>query len=140
MSTYKQKLTATKLVENGGNLGKAMLQAGYSKAMAKNPQKLTRSKGWSEANDDVLSDKHILEIHNQLLESIKVNKLIFPINISDSEIRSMIESTHDCKVILIKHLKNSNVCSYSTPDNTTILKAIELGYKLHGTLNAPKNK
>ncbi len=35
MATYRQKLAAQKLVENGGNIGKAMSAAGYSPATAK---------------------------------------------------------------------------------------------------------
>lgn len=35
MPTLKQKLVASKLVENGGNMGRAMVSAGYSKATAK---------------------------------------------------------------------------------------------------------
>jgi hypothetical protein len=38
--TTKQKLAIKNSLENGGNKGKAMLDAGYSKAMAKNPKKV----------------------------------------------------------------------------------------------------
>lgn len=107
--------------------------------MAKNPYKLTQSKGWAEANENLLSDEHILEIHNKLLDSVKISKFIFPISISDSEIRSIIESVQDCKVVFIKLLKNSKVCSYSISDRTTVLKAIELGYRIHGLLNTSKD-
>ncbi|MDO8487563.1 MAG: hypothetical protein Q7S45_04665 [Candidatus Curtissbacteria bacterium] len=51
MATFKQKLAASKLVENGGNIGEAMKSAGYSKNTAKTPQKLTESKGWRELMD-----------------------------------------------------------------------------------------
>ena len=34
--------------ENGGNKSKAMRDAGFSEAYSKNPQKLTRSKAYSE--------------------------------------------------------------------------------------------
>lgn len=67
--TIKQKLAATKMVEYGGNVGRAMIAAGYSKSMAKNPQKLTRSKGWVEATDGVLFDEEIAKTHAMLLNS-----------------------------------------------------------------------
>lgn len=35
-----------KMVENGGKIGQAMIQAGYSKATAKTPRKLIESKGF----------------------------------------------------------------------------------------------
>ena len=36
------------MVENGGNIGKAMIAAGYTPATAKTPQKLTQSEGYKE--------------------------------------------------------------------------------------------
>jgi hypothetical protein len=41
--TIKQQKAVANLLENGGNVSKAMKDAGYSAAMAKNPQKLTES-------------------------------------------------------------------------------------------------
>jgi phage terminase small subunit len=43
MPTTKQKKAVANLVENGGNVSKAMRDAGYSEATAKTPQKLTES-------------------------------------------------------------------------------------------------
>lgn len=41
--TLKQQRAVENLVANGGNVSTAMRQAGYSEAMARNPQKLTES-------------------------------------------------------------------------------------------------
>lgn len=41
--TIKQKRAIDNLVANGGNVATAMRDAGYSEAMARNPQKLTQS-------------------------------------------------------------------------------------------------
>lgn len=46
MATQKQTTAAKKMVENGGIVSKAMVDAGYSPATAKTPQKLTESKGY----------------------------------------------------------------------------------------------
>ena len=46
MATPKQKKAIVKVVENGGNVSKAMRDAGYSPATAKNPQKLTESQAF----------------------------------------------------------------------------------------------
>lgn len=67
MATLKQKFVASKLVENGGNIGKAMISAGYSPATAKTPQKLTQSKGWQELMATVFPDKLLLKKHKELL-------------------------------------------------------------------------
>ena len=48
MATPRQKIAVDNLVENGGIISRAMIDAGYSKATAKTPQKLTESKGFKE--------------------------------------------------------------------------------------------
>lgn len=48
MATLKQKLALDKIVENGGNVSRAMMEVGYTPATAKTPQKLTESKGFQE--------------------------------------------------------------------------------------------
>lgn len=49
MPTLKQHDAIENMVENGGIISKAMLDAGYSPNTAKTPQKLTESKGYKEA-------------------------------------------------------------------------------------------
>ena len=62
MPTIKQLRAVSKLVENGGNISKAMESANYSKNTAKTPQKLTESKGFKEICDEVgLTDDFILQ-------------------------------------------------------------------------------
>lgn len=51
MSTLKQKAAALKMVENGGNASRAMIDAGYSPATAKNPSKLTESEGFADIKE-----------------------------------------------------------------------------------------
>lgn len=41
--TQKQQKAIEAVITNGGNMSKAMIQAGYSKAASKNPQKLTNN-------------------------------------------------------------------------------------------------
>ena len=48
MATEKQRKLVDKVVENGGNVSRAMVQAGYSEASAKNPQKYINSDGVKE--------------------------------------------------------------------------------------------
>ncbi len=75
MSTYRQKLAASKLLENGGNISKTMKQAGYSAAMAKNPHKLTSSKGWQELMGVYLPDSLLVGVHSDLFMA-KKSKLL----------------------------------------------------------------
>lgn len=56
-------------MENHGNVSKAMIQAGYSPATAKNPKNLTMSKGWQELMEEQLPDAKLLKKHNSLLNA-----------------------------------------------------------------------
>ena len=68
MATRKQKLAVAKMVENGGNMSKAMRDAGYSHKTAKVPSKLTDSIGFRELCDECgLTDDFII---NALQEDI----------------------------------------------------------------------
>jgi len=69
MATIKQKKALNKIVENRGNIGKAMLEAGYDENTAKNPKNLTESKGYKE----LLKESGLTEnlVVRALVEDIK---------------------------------------------------------------------
>ena len=79
MSTIKQKQAVKALVGNGGNVTQAMLEAGYSPNTANTPQKLTNSDGWKELMGTLLSDEDLIEKHKELLNSTRVDHLVFPL-------------------------------------------------------------
>lgn len=69
MATEKQKIAIDKIVENHGNVSKAMREAGYSEATAKNPSNLLDSKGFMQLMDERgLTDGLIIDA---LVEDIK---------------------------------------------------------------------
>lgn len=49
MPTIKQRQAVKNIVENRGSISRAMIDANYRKATAKNPKNLTESKGYKEA-------------------------------------------------------------------------------------------
>jgi len=53
MATTKQKRAIERIVENGGNVSRAMMDVGYTPATARTPQKLTESKGYLELMDEL---------------------------------------------------------------------------------------
>lgn len=61
-----------KVVENGGNVSKSMREEGYSKNTAKNPKKITESKGWKQLMEEYLPDDLLAEVH---LEGLQATKL-----------------------------------------------------------------
>jgi len=52
--TNKQREAAKELVENGGNMGIALKRACYSDSIAINPYKVTRSKGFKDALEQLV--------------------------------------------------------------------------------------
>ena len=69
MPTIRQKKAFTRVVENGGVVSTAMVDAGYSKATAKTPQKLTDSDGWKELTEEFLPDKDLAKVHKEGLKA-----------------------------------------------------------------------
>lgn len=68
MSTIKQERAVKNMSENGGNISKAMRDAGYTDVTAATPKKLTNSKGWHELMEKYYPDELLAQKHNQLLE------------------------------------------------------------------------
>lgn len=71
MPTQRQRKAVEKMAENGGNVSKAMREAGYSPISAATPKKLTESKGFKELCDELgLTDNLIV---TALVEDIKAS-------------------------------------------------------------------
>ncbi|MEK7180321.1 MAG: hypothetical protein AAB706_02500 [Patescibacteria group bacterium] len=65
----RQKRLSSLLLEDGGKtpIGKLMLQAGYAKAYAKNPQHLKKTSSWKELMEMYLPDDLLSRKHQELL-------------------------------------------------------------------------
>ena len=74
MATAKQKLALDNMVENGGNVSKAMRDAGYSKQTAKSPHKLTESEGFRELCESYLPDDMLLRALSDDIEKKEGNR------------------------------------------------------------------
>lgn len=74
--TIKQKKAFKRVVENRGNVSKAMREVGYSPITAKNPKNLTDSKGWQELMKEYLPDDFLAKKHRELLEAKTKDKKI----------------------------------------------------------------
>lgn len=156
MATIKQKRAFTRVVENGGNVSRAMMEVGFSPATAKTPQKLTTSKGWQELMNTFLPDKDIALKHKQLLNSQYVDHMTFPLGcrltsekadymktakkdgtkekgevISDEEITALLAEV-SCVVRRIVHGESARHVYFWSPDNKARKDAIDMAYKLKG--------
>lgn len=78
MATERQKKAIELVVENRGNVSKAMRDAGYAEKTAKNPKNLTESDAWKELMDKHLSDKELADKHRELLNSTRLDHMVFP--------------------------------------------------------------
>ena len=138
--TYKQKIAASKVVENGGNIGKAMLAAGYSPATAKTPQKLTRSKGWQKLFKQHLPEEKLLEKHKQLLDASTLETFEVQGTADDETMREIFKEVPTLKVIKVGWpnglYESPTIVHFSSPDYRTQLEALKLAYKLKGKLNS----
>lgn len=132
MATIKQKLVALKMVENGGSLGSAMREVGYSESMAKNPQKLTKSKGWQEIMSKSIRESELLRVHRQMLGSVRLEKLAFDLDISDEDIRYIISKIKSAKLLVISKGPRKKTCYYTMPDERTRDRALDMAYKVWG--------
>ncbi len=76
MPTIKQRKAFDKIVENGGNVSRAMIDVNYSPTTAKTPQKLTTSKGFQELCQEYgLTDKFLVEaLVSDIIEKPKNRK------------------------------------------------------------------
>lgn len=114
MGTIKQNRVVKILLENAGkSVSSAMLEAGYSLATAKNPQELTKSKGWIDLISVYLPDSKLVATHIELLNAAKVIQIATYTN----------EETGEITPGFIK-----------VPDWQTRIKGLELAYKLKGLI------
>jgi len=72
MATIKQKKALEKIMENRGNISKAMKEAGYDDTTARNPKNLTDSKGYKALLTECGLTEELITL--SLVTDIKSNK------------------------------------------------------------------
>lgn len=76
MATARQIKATQNLVENGGNVSKAMRDAGYSKKTAKTPKKLTESSGFQQILEEAgITDFELAKVLHDGLGATRVISL-----------------------------------------------------------------
>ncbi len=115
--TLRQKMAFDKMVENGGNKGLALRESGYSEAVANNPTKVTKTKGWKQLEQERLSDDLLSSVHEEGLKATK----------SGLEYRLVEEENEDGEVEEV--LKRVPV---DIPDQTVRQKFLDIAYKVRG--------
>lgn len=146
MVTIKQETAAKKLMENHGNVSKAMLDAGYDPTTAKNPKNLTESKGFQELMGEAFPFRKLKKKHNELLNAAHLRTMIFEEEAEDEDIRKYLQLIQGVKVVSItlkkieKYNKKTKTTSenrwkevrYVSPDRKTQISSLDMMYKILG--------
>lgn len=138
MATIKQKRAIDKIVENGGNVSRAMIEVGYSPATAKTPQKLTESKGWDELTKEFLDDTDVAKKHKELLNSHSIQHMVFPLDVTDEEITKLLLEVN-CISRRFMHSDTQTHVWFWSPDNKARKDAIDMAYKIKGNYAPEKS-
>ena len=131
MATQRQRKAIENVVENGGNVSKGMVKAGYSPKTAKTPQKLTESKAWDELMDVYLSDQELSEKHQALLNATGIAHQVYPLDVTDKQIIDLLKEAN-CQVKRFMHSETQTHVWYFAPDNRARKDALDMAYKLKG--------
>lgn len=137
MATLRQKKAVKEIVENGGIVSQGMIKAGYTKATAKTPKKLTGSKAWQKLMDTYLSDQSIAEAHKALLNASGVEHMVFSKDATDEQIIELLAEAN-CVVKRFMHSETQTHVWYFAADNNARKAAIDMAYKLKGKYAAEK--
>lgn len=119
------------MVENGGNKYKALIDAGYSEAYARNSHKFTSQTSTQDLLDELLPRSLVVDSHKQLLRASKLEYLIFPVDCPESEIDEIVLAS-GCRVQKKRKTKFAIHVWYYAPDNKARKDAIDMAYKLRG--------
>lgn len=136
--TIRQKRVLDNLAENGGNLGKAILDAGYSKVTSLTPSKVTDTRGWKELLKEELPDSLIAQRHKELLNSQYVDHMVFPLNITDEQITETLAEVN-CVARRFMHSETQTHVWFWSPDNKARKDAVDMAYKLKGNYAPEKS-
>ena len=110
--TVRMIKTAQALVANGGkSVADAARQAGYSEAIARNPQKITKTKSWQALMEEYLPQDLIAQKHRELLDAEDI--VFIP--------------------------RGNKILEKKRPDNAARKGAIEMAHKLRGNF-APEKR
>lgn len=131
-ASIKQRKAFKNAVENGGKIGKALRDAGFSESIVSNPSRVTKTEGWQELLAEAgLDDKTIAAGHKQLMDQKKLEYFVFPTAMKDEEIVGHVEGA-GLKVIVIRKSQMGKLAFYSIADANAKKAALEMAYKIRG--------
>ena len=112
------------------SLGRLLRESGYSYQASRTPSRIVGTKSFQELLEKYLPDKDISKVHKGLLNASKIDHIVFPLSMSDKEMKKVVESISGCKVRKIKHGDTANHVWFWNPDNMSRLQAVREAYKV----------
>lgn len=70
----RRDVAIAKIGEYRGNVGKALKEAGYSDAYAKNPSQFTSTKAYKELIEEFLPDEMLLTRHSEIINAPRIKR------------------------------------------------------------------
>lgn len=133
MSEIRRKKAIKKILGSKGckNIGKALVESGYSPAYAKNPKLFMETASTKEIMKTIFSEKNLAKKHEQLLNQSEIKSQGFNPKLKDKTIKALFKK-NGIKVFNIQRGTGFAVVFYFTPDATTQTKALDMSYKLLG--------
>ncbi len=138
LKTSRVRKVIKKVVENRGkvSVSKAMKEAGFSDAYAKNPQQLIRTKTWQEIMETEFKDADIAKIHKKLLHAKGFTSRSFPKEMEDEDIEEIVRKAGANPIRVFEGKNEMGIkvkkCFFSYPKEVIIDKALDKIYKLKG--------
>lgn len=135
--------------------GEILAEAGYSKTIQKAPSRIIQADSFQDLLDSFLPDNDLAEVHKRLLQTRKLEHMVFPLwqgdeefiplegdipedarvtngeMLTDDDIVDMLADVN-CKVRKIVHGDQARHVYFWTHDANAQTKALELAYKMKG--------
>lgn len=111
----------------GSSLKKAMVSSGFGEGSTTTT--LIRTKTWQKLIEERLSDEKLTEAHAKLLNSYRIDHMVFPVAVKDEEITELLHSI-GCEPKKIMHGEMAIHVWFWSPDNHARKDALDMAYKL----------
>ena len=131
--SLRHKKVLKKMSENGGKIGKAMRDSGYSKEYSNNPQKLMRGKKFNDLIKEVIPESSAVILHKKLMSTYEITYQPFPKEMPDKIIKKLFKKAKKSIFHIISLKKNDNKRVYFiTQDLKTAQVGLDMYYKSIG--------
>lgn len=134
LKNVERQIKHVRVVAQNVNLGigkKELMSMGYSPSYAQQVSRVRSSKSFAALLEEYMPDDEVLEQHNDLMRSRKLDHMIFPSTIEDEEIAQLLADVN-CVLRKVVHNAQAKHAYFWSPDNRARKDALDMIYKLKG--------